>query len=59
MAVLRHLSLCPPILLKAAELGLVRAEEFRKNAVKFGLELWDDKNQTGQGSDVRGNGDEG
>jgi len=29
-------------LIKAAELGLVRAEEFRKNAAKFGWELWDD-----------------
>ncbi len=31
----------PADLIKAAELGLVRAEEFRKNAVKFGWELWD------------------
>jgi len=30
----------PADLIKAAELGLVRAEEFRKNAVKFGWELW-------------------
>ncbi|MEM2107833.1 MAG: hypothetical protein QXL10_00915 [Candidatus Bathyarchaeia archaeon] len=28
-------------LLKAAELNLIRPEEFRKNAVKFGWELWD------------------
>ena len=28
-------------MLKAAELGLVRKEEFRKNVVKFGWELWD------------------
>lgn len=28
-------------LLKAAELGFVRPEEFRKNAVKFGWELWE------------------
>jgi hypothetical protein len=28
-------------MLKAAELGLIRPEEFRKNAVKFGWELWD------------------
>lgn len=27
-------------MLKAAELGLIRQEEFRKNAVKFGWELW-------------------
>ena len=33
--------LVPADLIKAAELGLVRAEEFRKNAVKFGWELWD------------------
>ena len=31
----------PADLIKAAELGLVRAEEFRKNAAKFGWELWD------------------
>jgi hypothetical protein len=31
----------PAALIKATELGLVRAEEFRKNAVKFGWELWD------------------
>jgi hypothetical protein len=35
--------LVPSDLIKAAELGLVRAEEFRKNAVKFGWELWDTK----------------
>jgi len=29
--------------IKAAEAGLIRQEEFRKNAVKFGWELWDDK----------------
>jgi len=51
--------LVPSDLIKAAELGLVRAEEFRKNAVKFGWELWDDKTKTGQGSDVRSNGGEG
>ncbi len=28
-------------MLKAAELGLIRMEEFRKNAVKFGWELWE------------------
>jgi hypothetical protein len=31
----------PADLIKAAEQGLIRAEEFRKNAVKFGWELWD------------------
>ena len=35
--------LVPADLIKAAELGLVRSEEFRKNAVKFGWELWDAK----------------
>jgi hypothetical protein len=28
-------------MLKAAELGLIRHEEFRKNAVKFGWQLWE------------------
>jgi hypothetical protein len=28
-------------LLRAAEVGLIRQEEFRKNAVKFGWELWE------------------
>ncbi|MGC8895665.1 MAG: hypothetical protein ACP5LB_02700 [Candidatus Bathyarchaeia archaeon] len=28
-------------MLKAAELGLIRTEEFRKNAVKFGWQLWE------------------
>ncbi len=32
--------LVPSDLIKAAELGLIRAEEFRKNAVKFGWQLW-------------------
>jgi hypothetical protein len=35
--------LVPADLIKAAELGLVRSEEFRKNAVKFGWELWEEK----------------
>jgi len=30
-------------MLKAAELGLIRSEEFRKNAVKFGWQLWEPK----------------
>ncbi|MCX8150935.1 MAG: hypothetical protein N3D85_05495 [Candidatus Bathyarchaeota archaeon] len=30
-------------LIKAAEQGLIRPEEFRKNATKFGWELWEDK----------------
>jgi hypothetical protein len=28
-------------MLKAAELGLIRHEEFRKNAIKFGWQLWE------------------
>jgi hypothetical protein len=28
-------------LLKAAEQGLIRQEEFRKNAAKFGWQLWE------------------
>ncbi|MCW4045243.1 MAG: hypothetical protein NWE94_06980 [Candidatus Bathyarchaeota archaeon] len=46
--------LMPADLIKAAELGLVRSEEFRKNAVKFGWELWDDSPE--QPKDVRSNG---
>jgi hypothetical protein len=38
--------LVPADLIRAAELGLVRAEEFRKNAVKFGWELWDDQTKS-------------
>ncbi len=33
-------------LLKAAEQGLIRQEEFRKNASKFGWQLWDSKGDT-------------
>lgn len=42
--------LVPADLIRAAELGLVRAEEFRKNAIKFGWELWEEKSAptTGQ-----------
>ncbi|MEM3875391.1 MAG: hypothetical protein QXU45_09710 [Candidatus Bathyarchaeia archaeon] len=32
-------------MLKAAELGLIRQEEFRKNAAKFGWELWEQEAQ--------------
>ena len=51
--------LVPSDLIKAAELGLIRSEEFRKNAVKFGWELWDNQpentpKQTGiQGKEVK------
>ncbi len=34
-------------LIKAAESGLIRQEEFRKNAIKFGWELWEEKPQPG------------
>jgi hypothetical protein len=37
-------------MLKAAELGLIRAEEFRKNAAKFGWELWEKKPQQPEAS---------
>ncbi len=36
----------PVDLLKAAELKFIREEEFRKNALKFGWELWDKKTAT-------------
>ncbi len=35
--------LVPSDLIHAAQLGLIRPEEFRKNAVKFGWELWEEK----------------
>ncbi|MCW4044813.1 MAG: hypothetical protein NWE94_04775 [Candidatus Bathyarchaeota archaeon] len=35
--------LVPSDLIHAAQLSLIRPEEFRKNAVKFGWELWDQK----------------
>jgi len=45
-----------PDLMHAAQLGLIRPEEFRKNAVKFGWELWDENSDLAdQGStDTRG-----
>ncbi len=33
-------------MLRAAELGFVRPEEFRKNAVKLGWELWENMQPT-------------
>ena len=33
-------------MLKAAELGLIRPDEFRKNAIKFGWELWQKEPET-------------
>jgi hypothetical protein len=39
----------PADLIKAAESGLIRQEEFRKNAVKFGWELWEEKQTTASG----------
>jgi hypothetical protein len=47
--------LVPADLIKAAEQGLVRPEEFRKNAVKFGWELWEDTKSTAS-PDARANG---
>ena len=35
-------------MLKAAELGLIRPEEFRKNAVKFGWELWEQESESSE-----------
>jgi hypothetical protein len=35
--------LVPADLIHAAQLDRIRPEEFRKNAVKFGWELWEDK----------------
>jgi len=35
--------LVPADLIHATQLGLIRPEEFRKNAVKFGWELWETK----------------
>jgi hypothetical protein len=37
-------------LIHAAELGLIRSEEFRKNAVKFGWELWEATQQQSNAS---------
>ena len=37
-------------MLKAAELGLIRQEEFRKNAVKFGWELWEQPETSVEGT---------
>jgi hypothetical protein len=34
-------------MLKAAELKFIRPEEFRKNAVKLGWELWDEPQPAG------------
>jgi hypothetical protein len=39
-----------PALIHAAQLGLIRPEEFRKNAVKFGWELWDAPESLQKGS---------
>ena len=38
--------LVPADLIHSAQLGLIRPEEFRKNAVKFGWELWEEKPAT-------------
>jgi hypothetical protein len=41
--------LIPADLIHAAQIGLIRPEEFRKNAVKFGWELWDDNPKNSKG----------
>ena len=38
-------------MLKAAELGIIRPEEFRKNAVKFGWELWEPPETSMEGAE--------
>ena len=43
--------LVPADLIHAAQLGLIRPEEFRKNAVKFGWELGETKPGTPKASD--------
>jgi len=40
-------------LIHAAELGLIRSEEFRKNAVKFGWELWEPQQQSNASQEVK------
>jgi len=49
----------PADLIHAAQLGLIRPEEFRKNAVKFGWELWEAQPETPTASEdatvTRGN----
>jgi hypothetical protein len=39
----------PSDLITAADKGLIRPEEFRKNAVKFGWELWEEKSAVATG----------
>ncbi len=48
--------LVPADLIHAAEIGLVRPEEFRKNAVKFGWELWDAKPAEAPNDSIPSNG---
>jgi hypothetical protein len=42
----------PADLIHAAQLGLIRPEEFRKNAVKFGWELWEVKPESPASDDA-------
>ena len=44
--------LVPADLIHAAQLGLIRPEEFRKNAVKFGWELWEAKPESPASDDA-------
>jgi hypothetical protein len=46
-------------LISAAGQGLIRPEEFRKNAGKFGWELWDPKPSAGDFSDLGNSGNGG
>lgn len=44
--------LVPADLIHATQLGLIRAEEFHKNAVKFGWELWEAKPEASASNDA-------
>ena len=43
MAIEYSAEFCKSLQAAFEQLGLFRPEEFRKNAVKFGWELWEDK----------------
>jgi hypothetical protein len=45
-------NLVPADLVKVSELKLVRPERFRKNAVKFGWELWEAKPESPASDDA-------
>ncbi|XHH10481.1 MAG: hypothetical protein ACFCUE_07590 [Candidatus Bathyarchaeia archaeon] len=48
---LKTREVCMADILKAAEQGLIRQEEFRKNAVKLGWQLWENQTATDGKSD--------